>query len=531
MDAQAICPICSCELDGDVITLDCCSERLHLKCFVASLEAFDFKRLICSFCKKPLSYSTLSLLSPKQRDTAIQYKAEMTCAQFFRTRTELINRYKLLSQTLAQFPYALDLIRMYRELEDLKSHYSQYKHWQAYNSESVSCTEEANERIEEFDMSTRLVRLTSLCDSNNAELFKTLIEAAKHDVFAFQTNIVLNEADYRLVKLMFKAIEGSASFKTLSSFKEEELRIIKNEDNKSPLTVLSQLEKLYQQKPLIAICRCECGGVIRAVEAANAEEKAFCDTCFKQYCNRCYRAHEGPCDSDELLTAIAIRTQYRACPNCGLLIDRVLGTCEHMFCTDCFCGFDWNTREFITSNFVNPHREEWLEILGERRADYIDAIEIHSAELRASLNDARLQMHASDIGYSQLLDFVKLSSELSSKYIAALERKLILKLKIEEPKRVKYYQCTYFLVYEINRMLRRFNDKILAIFNAGASIADNDKESEISAIKQAIINFNEELKDFSVISGNITLYTILCRNSECLQYLNSTASDFDIRFE
>ena len=572
-----ICSICNCELESDVIELECCRGHLHRECFIASLEAFDFKRLVCPLCHEPLSYSTLATLSPKQMEICIQLKAERACSEFFRTKTELINRYKLLIQIINQFPYALELIQMHQELEELKRQYCDYKGWRIFDSESVSCTEEANERIEEFDMTTKLVRLTSKAESNNSALFVSLIEAAKNDVFVFQSNIVLNEVEFELIKSMLKSIESSATFKLLTSFQYRELEIIKNEDKKSSITVLYQLEQLYQQKSTIAICRCECGGVIR-----DNGEHAYCDVCFQQYCNQCFRKQTSSlserssgsiheCKREDVLSAIALRNQYRACPNCGLLIDRTIGTCEHMFCTDCFCGFDWNTRAFITSNFVNPHRDKWIELLGERRVDYMDAIEIHSDELKASLNDARVQMYASKIGYEELLNFVKLSSELSSKYISALEKKLLIKLKIEESKRVKYHQRSYFVAKEIERMLKRFNDKVLSILNAGISIASSNeseqtefgkhseqtefgkhseqtefgKHSEevtsapkpsessavIRALNQAIIDFNKELNDFSVFSANTTLLTVLYRRRDCLNLLNSISAKLDLSFD
>ena len=375
-------------------------------------------------------------------------------------------------------------------------------------------------------VTTRLVRLTSKTESNNVKLFISLIEAAANDIFVFQSNIVLNEVEFELIKSMIKSIESSKSFKTITSFQPREIEIIKNEDKKNPITVLWQLEQLYQRKPLIAIERCECGGVIR-----DDGERAFCDVCFRQYCNRCYHEHEGECNPDELLSAISLRTEYRACPNCGLLINRVAGTCEHMFCTDCFCGFDWSTRAFITSNFVNPHRDKWIELLGERRVDYMDAIEIHSNELKASLNDARLQMYATRIGYEELIDFVRLSSELSEKYMSALEKKLIVKLKLEETRRVKYYQRLYFITSETVRLLRRFNDKVLAIMNAGVSIDANETPIE-NALNEAILIFNKELSDFNLFSSsNLTLFILFNRKRECLNLLNSIASKLDISFE
>ena len=536
-----ICSICNCELESDAIELECCRVRLHRECFIASLEAFDFKRLVCPLCHEPLSYSTLATLSPKQMEICIQLKAERACSEFFRTKTELINRYKLLIQITNQFPYALELIQMHQELEELKRQYCDYKGWRIFDSESVSCTEEANERIEEFDMTTKLVRLTSKAESNNSALFVSLIEAAKNDVFVFQSNIVLNEVEFELIKSMLKSIESSATFKMLTSFQHRELEIIKNEDKKSSITVLHQLEQLYQQKSTIAICRCECGGVIR-----DNGEYAYCDVCFQQYCNQCFRkqASSHECKREDVLSAIALRNQYRACPNCGLLIDRAIGTCEHMFCTDCFCGFDWNTRAFITSNFVNPHRDKWIELLGERRVDYMDAIEIHSDELKASLNDARVQMYASKIGYEELLNFVKLSSEQSSKYISALEKKLLIKLKIEESRRVKYHQRSYFVAKEIERMLKRFNDKVLSILNAGVSIASSNESEEVTsapkpsessavirALNQAIIDFNKELNDFSVFSANTTLLTVLYRRMDCLNLLNSISAKLGLSFD
>ena len=109
-DRAQTCPICFCEIDN-ILILECCHRVVHRDCFIQSLEAYDFKRLICPLCQKPLSYSQISILTPKQTEIVIQLKSERACNEFFRTKTELINRYKLLTRIISRHRYSHALHR------------------------------------------------------------------------------------------------------------------------------------------------------------------------------------------------------------------------------------------------------------------------------------------------------------------------------------------------------------------------------------------------------------------------------------
>lgn len=528
-----ICSICSSELE-DSIRCEYCKKSFHKECLIEYLQSFDYKLVICPNCKEPLSYSIISTLSlsTKQIDKILQTKSERCTDSFIRTKCELINRFKLLESLLKKYPEAIDVLLTYRELEELLAEYEQYRAWSEYDSRSVSRVEEAQpEGIEVFDRRIRLVRLVSGEENRSAppyddvNLFTILIQAAANERFVFQSNLVLHDSNVKLIHQMMEAIASTRMFKEITLFSFQELMIMKNEDNKSRITMLLLLEALHEKHPLKTIGRCAfCRGVVRLSEASIEHDLAcFCDICFAQYCPKCWKPkHEGDCNADDLASVNQLEIETRACPNCGLRIDRMVGTCEHMFCTDCFVGFDWNNSSFITTNFVNPHRDKWLESLGEKKADYIDAIEIHSHELSQALEDTRLVNFYQGTMFEHILKFIHLSKDCSSKYIASLEKKLIVKLILETSKRAKYYQRVYFSSIEAQRILNRFNDRILSTLIAAESTSDNT--SLITITHNILKQFIDELSYFfSLIDNNVTLLTILNRNKESVIALKTFA--------
>ena len=110
---------------------------------------------------------------------------------------------------------------------------------------------------------------------------------------------------------------------------------------------------------------CECGGTIIVIQ----KHRGRCVKCSKAYCTKCgaeitdETTHE--CKSEDIESMKTIKLNSRACPKCGVRIQRSEG-CPQMFCTICHTGFDYNDGSIITSNFHNPHRMEWLNSIHDQ---------------------------------------------------------------------------------------------------------------------------------------------------------------------
>ena len=74
--------------------------------------------------------------------------------------------------------------------------------------------------------------------------------------------------------------------------------------------------------------------------------KNECGTCKSEVCSKCREIHTGKCNPDTLASLIAILSDSRACPRCGVSIHKTLG-CDHMFCTHCRTHWHWETRKIL----------------------------------------------------------------------------------------------------------------------------------------------------------------------------------------
>lgn len=82
--------------------------------------------------------------------------------------------------------------------------------------------------------------------------------------------------------------------------------------------------------------------------------KMVCSVCKSTYCRACLNTNgKGhKCLKEDLKNATCIKDRTKPCPKCGVLIERSQG-CTHMFCTQCFYSFDWETLKHVT-NSSNP---------------------------------------------------------------------------------------------------------------------------------------------------------------------------------
>tara|TARA_R110002074_G_scaffold115563_1_gene246543 strand:- start:2022 stop:3284 length:1263 start_codon:yes stop_codon:yes gene_type:complete len=94
-----------------------------------------------------------------------------------------------------------------------------------------------------------------------------------------------------------------------------------------------------------------------------------CEVCENWTCPDCYevkgpdRGVEHVCDPGSVATAKLIAKDCKSCPNCGIMISKIIG-CNQMWCTDCNTAFDWKSLRILTGNIHNPHFFEARRALG-----------------------------------------------------------------------------------------------------------------------------------------------------------------------
>jgi hypothetical protein len=104
----------------------------------------------------------------------------------------------------------------------------------------------------------------------------------------------------------------------------------------------------------------------------NAECRGFlssawkCGTCQTYVCPDCHvvkAARDDPnhlCDEGEKATIALLKSDTKPCPKCAIMITKVVGGCDQMWCTSCNTQFSWN-RGVITNEIDhNPHYYQHL---------------------------------------------------------------------------------------------------------------------------------------------------------------------------
>jgi len=127
-------------------------------------------------------------------------------------------------------------------------------------------------------------------------------------------------------------------------------------------------EEVRQRRAFVAACPdAECRGFLSA--------QYKCGTCLQKFCAACREPKsedvEHECDPGTVQTIAQIAKTTRACPNCGMSIERVSG-CDHMWCTSCDTGFSYTTgRRIENAHNTNPHMYERLRQLGASAGDAV----------------------------------------------------------------------------------------------------------------------------------------------------------------
>ena len=96
-----------------------------------------------------------------------------------------------------------------------------------------------------------------------------------------------------------------------------------------------------------------------------ADQTYKCITCNLIICNKCEVKKEinHICNDDDIKTIQFIQNTTKECPKCYTKIHKIVG-CNHMWCSECKTGFEWNTGRFLSnSENTNPHFKEYKQSL------------------------------------------------------------------------------------------------------------------------------------------------------------------------
>ena len=119
-------------------------------------------------------------------------------------------------------------------------------------------------------------------------------------------------------------------------------------------------EPVQERRAFVAACPTEeCRGFLST--------QYKCGTCLKLFCSACreIKNEDHQCDPGTVESIKAILQDSRACPGCGMSINRVSG-CDQMFCTQCDVPFSYATGLRIQGVIHNPHYFERLRQIRAR---------------------------------------------------------------------------------------------------------------------------------------------------------------------
>ncbi len=87
----------------------------------------------------------------------------------------------------------------------------------------------------------------------------------------------------------------------------------------------------------------------------------ICGMCNAEACKKCFCIKEEShrCDPNQIKTVDEIKKISKACPTCGISIERKEG-CPDMFCINCKKGWNWDTEEVIEGRVANPEYFDWI---------------------------------------------------------------------------------------------------------------------------------------------------------------------------
>lgn len=354
-----------------------CSSNFHIKCLGKWFKTQKYTNIACPACKRQLSLREAEeILNITAFESYVTSKLIDNYNSFIKANSNLIHRYIAIKECIDRYKEIAFLRILHDQIEEIIFEYKQYRAWREFDSEAQSMTEEAEEKLDEFDKTCALFTITTRPIENvsvNLEIFRQIISSLKSNIFILSTNIKLPIQAIKLVRSYLNDLEGNEIYKNSLMFSINELELMSS--SKTPYTLLTKLREIHKNTSRTIVCPCsQCGGCV-------IKEMERCELCFTRYCLRCLQpwATDHVCDENVVGDVEYMLANTRPCPNCGVRIAKTKD-CNHMFCTHCFITYDWETGEIITQNVPNPYRDEWIKKHGGEAVTLIDAIEVRDKE-------------------------------------------------------------------------------------------------------------------------------------------------------
>lgn len=180
---------------------------------------------------------------------------------------------------------------------------------------------------------------------------RSLIPATQPQVEREATRVQLENAKQDAFRAYKYACRAQQQLRRDHQAAMRALRIFRTPGTREP--------EVHERRSFVAACPSEeCKGFLST--------QYKCGTCLRQFCSSCRELKEANhrCDPDTVETIKAILQDSRACPGCGMSINRVSG-CDQMYCTQCDVPFSYATGERIRGIIHNPH---YFERLRQMRA-------------------------------------------------------------------------------------------------------------------------------------------------------------------
>lgn len=132
-----------------------------------------------------------------------------------------------------------------------------------------------------------------------------------------------------------------------------EMKALRN--GKEPYSIDTQQSKSKGKETVgIKVCPKEnCRGYLN--------KNYVCGMCGIEACKRCccIKEESHRCDPSQIKTVDEIKKISKACPTCGIFIEKTIG-CPDMWCTQCKKGWNWDTEEVMNGKIVNPEYFDWI---------------------------------------------------------------------------------------------------------------------------------------------------------------------------
>lgn len=550
-----------------------CSSHFHIKCLGKWFKTQKYTNIACPTCKRQLSLREAEeILNITAFESYVTSKLIDNYNSFIKANSNLIHRFIAIKECIDRYKEIAFLRILHDQIEEIIFEYKQYRAWREFDSEAQSMTEEAEEKLDEFDKTCALFTITTRPIENvsvNLEIFRQIISSLKSNIFILSTNIKLPIQAIKLVRSYLNDLEGNEIYKNSLMFSINELELMSS--SKTPYTLLTKLREIHKNSSRTIVCPCsQCGGCV-------IKEMERCELCFTRYCLRCLQpwTTDHVCDENVVGDVEYMLANTRPCPNCGVRIAKTKD-CNHMFCTHCFITYDWETGEIITQNVPNPYRDEWIKKHGGETATLIDAIEVRDKESDTNRRLAieRISLYidnlptttlitANDTGVEQrseaalrsaesprgthralqreiakpgplltasdtftrpalqreiakagpslrsLLAFVINSEKASSSIVEKLERKILTRTITLDKSRRKPIQRQYYASVKGKAMLVDMNTMLLEILKA-AAIENSEYEHVVNLCLHAIATFaNRFLVITDLINNSFTIRTLL----------------------